>query len=142
MLVMVVLVVLCLLATFILSFSVRNLKSQVDSVSQLQEKYHAQAEIEKIVATLESMIGTEEADIALNSTEIDDIKVEIQVQEEYKEIQIISSCGAVRVYTTLKLDCRQIIDPLMDAEDTYKIFNLAGVSYTTYGYTISGGGGE
>ena len=49
-LVMLVLVVLCLLAGFILTTALRNLEAQQSAAQQIQDRYAAQGELEKIVA--------------------------------------------------------------------------------------------
>ena len=49
-LVMLVLVVLCLLAGFILTTALRNLEAQQSAAQQVQDRYAAQGELEKIVA--------------------------------------------------------------------------------------------
>ena len=53
-LVLVVLVLMSLVASFILSVSLKNLQSQTAAVSRMEDKYTAAGEIEKIVAQLEA----------------------------------------------------------------------------------------
>lgn len=138
-LVMVVLLVLCTLGAFILSFAARNLQGQVTAVDQMRDRYTAQAEIEKIVGSLEALIDAEEEeDVTLISAE--GVKIKLLPEEaEIQKLEIISSCGTVRIYCVLELDCAPITG---DEVVGYTVTDVKGVSYATYGYTISGGGTE
>lgn len=57
--VLVVMVVLCLVAVSVMSFALRNLKSQQVSVQRMQDQYAAQGEIEKILAGLDTFSENE-----------------------------------------------------------------------------------
>lgn len=60
-LVLVVLTLMSLVASFILSVSLKNLQSQTAAVNRMEQEYAAAGEIEKIVAELEAFIhGTDE----------------------------------------------------------------------------------
>ena len=62
-LVLVVLVLMSLVASFILSVSLKNLQSQTAAVSRMEDKYTAAGEIEKIVAQLEAFGDTEKIEL-------------------------------------------------------------------------------
>lgn len=64
-LVLVVLTVIALLATFILSFSLSNLQNQQASLNRMQEEYVAAGEIEKSIVKLESQIDAEVGEITV-----------------------------------------------------------------------------
>ena len=64
-LVLVVLTVIGLLATFILSFSLSNLQNQQASLNRMQEEYVAAGEIEKSIVKLESQIDAEVGEITV-----------------------------------------------------------------------------
>lgn len=64
-LVLVVLTVIALLATFILSFSLSNLQNQQASLNRMQEEYAAAGEIEKSIVKLESQIDAEVGEITV-----------------------------------------------------------------------------
>ena len=64
-LVLVVLTVIALLATFILSFSLSNLQNQQASLNRMQEEYAAAGEIEKSIVKLESQIDAEVEEITV-----------------------------------------------------------------------------
>lgn len=146
-LVVAILALLCVLGTFIISFAVRNLQGQVSSVTQMQERYTAQGEIEKIVASLEALIGQEEgAEIVLNSSNENlEIRVlEDDSQDESTQIEITSVCGSVKIFCTLELKCDEFtLQTEIGAEaGTYYVFNLTDVSYASYWFTITATGGD
>ena len=64
-LVLVVLTVIALLATFILSFSLSNLQNQQASLNRMQEEYAAAGEIEKSIVKLESQIDAKVEEITV-----------------------------------------------------------------------------
>lgn len=141
-LVVAILALLCVLGTFIISFAVRNLQGQVSSVTQMQERYTAQGEIEKIVASLEALIGQEEgAEIVLNSS---NENLEIRVLEDDCQIEITSVCGSVKIFCTLELECGEFtLQTEIGAEaGTYYVSNLTDVSYASYWFTITATGGD
>ena len=141
-LVVAILALLCVLGTFIISFAVRNLQGQVSSVTQMQERYTAQGEIEKIVASLEALIGQEEgAEIVLNSS---NENLEILVLEDDSQIEITSVCGSVKIFCTLALECDEFtLQTEIGTEDgTYYVSNLTDVSYASYWFTITATGGD
>lgn len=52
--VLVVLIVMCLIVVGIMDFSLRNLKSQQNTILRMEAKYEAAGQIEQIIATLEN----------------------------------------------------------------------------------------
>ena len=54
--VLVVLIVMCLIVVGIMDFSLRNLKSQQNTILRMEAKYEAAGEIEKIVAAVENNV--------------------------------------------------------------------------------------
>lgn len=59
-LVLVVMIVMCLIATSLMSFSLQNLKSQQASIDRMVEKYEAEGAVEIVVAKLEgTSLGSE-----------------------------------------------------------------------------------
>lgn len=80
-LVLVVLTLMSLVASFILSVSLKNLQSQTAAVNRMTDQYAAAGEIEKIVAQLETM------------TE-DEVVWDIYVEDQPREIiQKLSGSG-------------------------------------------------
>lgn len=118
-LVLVVLTVLSLVASFILSFSLRNLQSQTASVERMEQKYAAAGEIERIVAQLEAIKGeTEPKELSLsNVTLSEENTLAIEVQHE-----------AVLIKCTLKLTA----DKVEYNGGVFKITKLTDVQYTSY----------
>ena len=53
--VVVVMLVLCLVAVSILTFSLQNLQNQQTSIERMQDKYEAQGEVEKKIANVASL---------------------------------------------------------------------------------------
>ena len=58
-LVMVVLLVICIVATSMMTIAMQGLKEQKQSVQQMQDRYAAEGQIEKFVALLEQAKGTD-----------------------------------------------------------------------------------
>ena len=48
--VLVVMVVICIIAISVMSFSLRGLQKQADAIESMQAKYDAQGELEKLTA--------------------------------------------------------------------------------------------
>lgn len=99
-LVLVVLTVLSLVASFILSFSLRNLQSQTASVERMEQKYAAAGEIEKIVAQLEAFDGTDEIELPVYYTD-DGIERTLGVTDNKLVIEVYS--GNVGIKCELEL---------------------------------------
>ena len=71
----IVIVVLCTIATAIMSYTLRNLQAQEAMVRRMQDKYEAMGEIERVVAELESnnpLLSEEAYYTTDQSTAIDD----------------------------------------------------------------------
>lgn len=56
--VVVVMLVLCLVAVSILTFSLQNLQNQQTSIERMQDKYEAQGDVEKTIANIASISST------------------------------------------------------------------------------------
>lgn len=118
-LVLVVLTVLSLVASFILSFSLRNLQSQTASVTRMQDEYKAAGEIEKIVAQLEAIKGeTASEELTLNNATL----------SEGNTLAIEAQSGTVLIKCTLKLTA----DEVKCDTNTFTITKLTDVQYTSY----------
>lgn len=132
-LVLVVFVVLALLATAILSASVRNLQDQVESVGYIRDKYQAQGEIEKVLAQLKgSESNPAEIQLKIPAT------VDASVKPADKTVQLTAKAGTVQIECTLKLECESIIQNL---EGTWDIAGFSGMEYTSYKTSTVGGDG-
>ena len=91
-LVMVVLVVLSLLATIVLSASLRNVQIQQKAVERLQDKYAAEAEVEKILGAIQSVMTTGEGTIPVKpADEIRVILSDVENQGNQLAIKVIST---------------------------------------------------
>ena len=131
-----VLVVLALLSTMILTGAQRNLEAQWSSVEHMQDKYQAQAEIEKIVGSLEGL--TDGSGTVTLENKVDEKQsLQIVVQQEMYEIQITSAYGKVQIDCTLLLEC----SGMGKDGDNYTISALNGIAYTAYEISTIGGGG-
>ena len=106
-LVLVVLTVIALLATFILSFSLSNLQNQQASLNRMQEEYAAAGEIEKSIVKLESQIDAEVEEITVV---IDDGDV------SWEDLTVIYSAEI----GTVKIQCKV----LLVAESMHKNENI------------------
>lgn len=128
-LVLVVLVVICLVATFILSFSLSNLKNQQASVERMQDRYAAAGEIEKIVAELEDRAASFEG--AQTITLDDEVFSQNNPKVSFadKSITISATCGTIRVECGLSFDAESVE---FDGTNTYTLQNCIGVEYVSY----------
>ena len=116
-LVLVVLVLMSLVASFILSVSLKNLQSQTAAVSRMEDKYTAAGEIEKIVAELEAMTdGT----IVLTGEKLTDNTI---------KYSIVGSGETVQINCTLLLTAANI-EPAGNNE--YTITAPISVEYLSY----------
>ena len=137
-LVLVVLIVLALLSTIILTGSQRNLDAQVTSVEYMKAKYQAQGEIEKIIASLESLTKAEESQsIELKSKVDGNLSVEVHVNGQ--SVDIISCCVfkepktqkemKAQIDCTYQLMCTGITG---DEENGYTVIDFNGISCASY----------
>lgn len=69
----VVMLVLCLVAVSILTFSLQNLQNQQNSIERMQDKYEAQGEVEKKIANVESIGSTSYSNLQEAKNAIEDI---------------------------------------------------------------------
>lgn len=120
-LVLVVLVVICLVATFILSFSLSNLKNQQASVERMQHRYAVAGEIEKIVAELEKKVDPVSQTIELKDAEVD---------HEKMTVKYVKQSGTVRIECTLLLEA-EMMEPVL-GEEKYFISGWTGVKCISY----------
>lgn len=90
--VLVVLIVMCLIVVGIMDFSLRNLKSQQNTILRMEAKYEAAGEIEKIVAAAENnVIGA-----SFNSSE----KLLFCVEDN--KLRIAAASGDIWIIAELK----------------------------------------
>ena len=128
-LVLVVLIVLGLLSTVILTGAQRNLEVHRSGVETMQDKYQAMGEIEKIIGALDAHIGDR-----LEILKADRETWKLAYDHEKSEIQIMSSCGNVRI------DCILLIKGSVDI-DTESVYISPLLGYTITSYEISTIGG-
>ena len=130
-LVLVVLIVLSLLSTFLMSASLRNLESQQSSLTQMQDRYTAQGEIEKIVGQLktEDTLKIENPDSV--SLEIKSVSVEVEGQSKNENhLYMIVEHGCVQIDCVLNLGDGTIT--AQADEQPYLISNVSQVQCLSY----------
>ena len=101
-LVLVVLIVLSLLSTFLMSASLRNLESQQSSLTQMQDRYTAQGEIEKIVGQLKTQSSVELQDSEDHSVCFDTVENTVEGEKKY-DLKIVVKSGSVQIDCVLNL---------------------------------------
>jgi type II secretory pathway component PulJ len=154
-LVMIVLVILCLLSTYILSFSLKNISTQKAAVLRTQDQYAAMGEIEATVAKLqvfaekypemEVMPKPEEGVFVLTVTEDDNSKTEYVFPgtatcEDNIKIALAAQSDSYRIECTL-----QFVGTVNRnlASGTYTLSDLTGVEYIRYDISmVTKGGGD
>ena len=141
-LVLVVLTVLCLLSSALLTMAVKNLQAQKAIQRQLQDKYTAQGEIEKIVGQLNLLIEGQaaSAELAKESEGCTITCTGGQVGQK-TVLSVAVQSGSVRI------ECELNLAEAVFAEDEtgtkYTFTGLTGLEYTSYEIkTASTGGGE
>ena len=134
-LVLVVLIVLALLSTLILTGAQRNLEAQWSSVEHMQDKYQAQAEIEKVQAKLEALLANNVTEPILLK---DDSAIDITVTALDKKVEAVARSGSVQVRCKWILECTSITE---SGVDSYQISNFTGMECTSYQISTIGGGG-
>lgn len=157
-LVMIVLVILCLLSTYILSFSLKNISTQKAAVLRTQDQYAAMGEIEATVAklqvfaekypetvTVEVMPKPEEGVFVLTVTEDDNSKT------EYVFPGTATCTGDIKIALAAQSDSYRIECTLQFvgtvnrnlASGTYTLSDLTGVEYIDYDISmVTKGGGD
>lgn len=157
-LVLVVLVVLCILSSYILTFSLRNLNYQKASASRLQEQYTAAGEIEVAVGYLQEFVKRIPQGVALAAA-VDQVngKVVLTTQGENPisievlgtaklegdrlNLALVSSSESVQIDCTLRFEA--LASRIPAEENLYSLTNLTGVEYVSYKIsTVEKGGNE
>lgn len=120
-LVLVVLTVLGLVAAFILSFSLKNLQNQQASVEQMQDRYAAEGEIEKVIAQLEDLIRAPSGEF---------VELKNTVYSEADGMIIVkASSGSVQIVCELLLQADSVT---VRGDGEYIFTNLTGFEYRSY----------
>lgn len=115
--VFVILVVICLLATSVLTVPLVNLRMQKASVERMKNQYAAQGRIEQMLARLDSarpQEGHVQKTIALNEAlagedvEFEVLDVKLQPDLKQCEVSFETAEGSVQVTCVLKITCADI----------------------------------
>ena len=127
-LVLVVLTLMSLVASFILSVSLKNLQSQTAAVNRMEQEYAAAGEIEKIVAELEALIGeTEPKTIVLTDAS--------PVEGDGKHITVSVTKESVKINCTLRLTAESV--EYSESTKEFTITKLTATEYLTYEVTAA-----
>lgn len=100
--VLVVTVVLCLVAVAVLSSALDNFTAQQDSIARMQDKYAAQGEIEKIVASDFHVLTSTDTDTGATATAS-------RVSQGSPEYAITAICGNVTIKCTFDSNTKSYI---------------------------------
>lgn len=128
-LVLVVMIVMCLIATSLMSFSLQNLKSQQASIERMADKYVAEGAIEVAVAKLidcELSDATETVQKAINQTGCEII--ECKISDDH------ASFTATVKHDNISVSC---VLNLIEEDGIIK-----AVTYERYDITNTGGNAE
>lgn len=136
-LVLVVMVVLCLLCSFVLTNAVRNLHIQMTAAQRMSDRYAARGEIEKVAARLESAINTgdshDTATVVLHLEQETMLQVRLGDDAEHPAIRVTARCGDVEASCDLELlrehGTVRIID---NGSGVYVITGLQQIRYANY----------
>ena len=140
-LVLVVLTVIALLATFILSFSLSNLQNQQASLNRMQEDYAAAGEIEKYVAKIENFIRNTQGEelseddelyyvltLTADTLKFDESTLNVEFLDE--KIQIKSKSGDTVITYVLFFQADKV-EKIADKEE-YKLSDCTGIGCEFY----------
>ena len=150
-LVLVVLVVLCLLSSYLLSFSLRNLNNQKMAANRLQDQYTAAGQIEQTVGSIQAFIknvpqGTEltatvdpeNGKLILETQGEEPARIEVpgaaELEADRLNLALVFSSETVRIDCVVQLEALAIKD--LSEENLYKLTNLTGVEYVSYKVSI------
>lgn len=159
-LVMIVLVILCILSTYILSFSLKNISTQKAAVLRTQEQYAVMGEIEATVAnlqvfaekypektvTVEVTPKPEEGVFVLSVTEDDNSKTDYVFPgtatcTDDIEIALAAQSDSYRIACTLRF--AGSVNKVIQKPNTYTLSALSGVEYIDYDISmVTKGGGD
>ena len=128
-LVLIVLTVLGLMASFMLSFSLQNVQTQRKYIDRMQDQYTAAGEIEAIIGQMQSAGGYEVA--------TDDVVIETAGSgAKNAQTTLSASHGSIRIQCEIL-----VADATVTEEDTqYTICNAKSVQYISYEISNTGGG--
>ena len=132
--VLAVLVIIGLLATIILSFSLQNLQNQHASIDRMTAEYEAAGEIEKRIAQLEDQLAQVKTDLVMvrfaDGTVSEDDRTVTYTATDAK--------GTCSISCTLKLIV-QSMEKDSTYEDGYKVTKWTDIAVVSY--DVSWGGG-
>ena len=157
-LVMIVLVILCLLSAYILSFSLKNINTQKTAALRMQDQYAVMGEIEATVTNLQVFVEKypetvtvevtpkpEEGVFVLTATEADNSKTEYVFSgtatcTDNIKIALVAQSDSCRIECTLQF--AGTVNRNL-ASGTYTLRGLTGVEYVSYKISmVTEGGGD
>lgn len=144
--VLVVFLILSLVATSILTISLRNLQSQKDAVRRMENRYAAQSEIEKVVAEVTNLPENSAFNEGLLHTICASAVVADDWQYDDEGKFITFTLNAAN--DTVKVSCKMILSGISDPQEVeqgnYQYLMIAPkLTYESYTITaIAADGGE
>lgn len=161
-LVMIVLVILCILSTYILSFSLKNINTQKAAALRTQEQYAVMGEIEATVASLQTFAEQCPEGVTVTVTpkpndpdDPDDDKFVLTVTEDdtqyeflgtatcTKDIEITLAAQSDSYRITCRLRFAGSVEKVIQKPNTYTLGALSGVEYIDYDISmVTKGGGD
>ena len=128
-LVLIVLMVLGLMASFMLSFSLQNVQTQQKYINRMQDQYAAAGEIEAIIGQMQSAKGCK----------VDSGNVIIKTADDGTENAQVTLLAD---HESIRIQCEILVaDATVTEEDTqYTICNAKSVQYISYEISNTGGG--
>ena len=154
--VLVVFLVLSLIATSVLTFSLKNLQSQQASIQRAKDQYAAQGEIEKAYVQLSCLLENEVTDFQRSKVEesintvcvvagtgsytVSCVEVAYNDADGSLEVHLLTNLNPVNVACVIKITGTITENDLSGdgVADTYKV-NNAKLSYESYTVTTNGG---
>lgn len=143
--VVVVMLVLALVATAVMTFSLHSLKSQQNSIQRTQDQYAAAGEIEKVVAQLENVTELESlSDICGQTVTYKNLRVSQNNKELTVELTTAVENCSVEITCKLKIEAGKV----EENSGMCTLTNVSSVEYISYEITTvtqeetTTGGGE
>lgn len=145
-LVMVVLIVLCLLVSYVLTFSLHNLRTQQTAALRVQDQYAAAGEIEAAVVQLQAFIDKYPEEVILEVTQDSDAGTCTLTTQEASPYTVTfpgtadlkngklflnAQSGTARIDCTLQLTAGAFHED-QEREGVVTITKLEGVEYLSY----------
>lgn len=135
--VLVVILILCLVASYILSGALQTVTAQQDSIAQMKQEYAAQGEIEKIVSQMKSVRSNSDLADLCAGTFVTPTTVRVDLDNDIIIIQLQTALEN----QTVQISCQlELSEGTVEGDvDNWTISEYDSLKYTQYTILREGG---